>query len=557
MDKNKLDKILEYLETAVNYEKERNRAIKNTGTPFSFEKIISATDNLNDESLNSIKDCLNRTISNKVLKNILLRRAYEVYVREGIHFDEIDFSNLATNSRFQKLKSKILKNDKDLLGVGDEDFLRQVANAIAHGNYVELLDIDGIENSFQNKDAELNLNFKDNGNLTMQYEFSNDDSGYDQKSKDLYEKLRAKKNEVRVTPRELFIVMLDKAINKNCENLKFRYESNYEIDENGNRVKRPATVYYELELTFEDIDEILLFIISSMQQNRFLALVGKEDQGTLFEAIDEGYRSDAEKILDKNNIVLYNSEANVVEDTLTLDDHQKEYFIDEYVRCRELFDKAYYKKIFNADFVADIISTNATTQLKGLSDMLTSSRVRKLAYINFALDRNVRSYFSFVNNLFPMDAPTTIQDFIADETQIAYANKQIYEVYNESLISEILLLLQILEDKGKLSEVYQNNKIMSIVNSLDLDVLNNLRANSKFTDDTKTFIYHLRNSFTHMTYLLNPNGDICIYDQISKRNRNLIYKYNIDIPSLEIIKNELLSKVKMIEHLNDNENSIL
>ena len=86
-------------------------------------------------------------IANKVLKNTMLRRFFEIVVREGI--DGINFTDLSHNTRYLELKKKILKNNPELIGLDNKDFLKQIANAIAHGNYVDLLKIEDLENRWK------------------------------------------------------------------------------------------------------------------------------------------------------------------------------------------------------------------------------------------------------------------------------------------------------------------------------------------------------------------------------------------------------------------------
>lgn len=536
-------KFLKYLDNAVSYEKGKYNAIASTGTPFSFAKILDSVEAYDDEKLKTYGDVNARVLENKILKNTLIRRSYELFLREG--FDCIDFNSLGSNSRYLDLKKKILKNDPDLMGVDDKDFLKQIANAIAHGNYISLFDLDIIEKELSTDNGEIVDWTSQNPYMYFRRQYRKIDG--DAKAQDIIDKLNKHEKYVRVSPREMLLNILEGGMSK-AENLHFKYESNYAFDGSGARVKRPSTVIYDLEISHADMDEILLFIISHIEGSKNIALASKGNPGISENSPTNTYRDDAEQLLALNDVAIFDAQNNCFE-TIQLDDKQREYFISEYIRDRELFDKDYYMGKYKAGLVADLLTTNATTQNMGLGDMLTNSKVNKLAYIRHSIDCKLPTYFNFVNTLYPQDKRKNIIDFVADEMHIAYSNKQIYNTYAECLISETLLLMQIIEDRGLTNLLNGNPVIQNFIDNLDEDVLNDLRVASKYAQDTMTIFHHLRNSLTHINYLQHSDNKLSIYDQVSKRNKNLVYKFDISINDLELIKNEFYSLV--ISHIPD------
>ena len=533
-------KFLKYLDDAVEYERGKLKAIIKPCPPFSTNKIIEQTQKYDEQQFNTSHDCIQHMIANKTLKNIVIRRMFELLIREN--FDQVDFTSLSQIPQYVAIKNKILNNNPELTHVDDGAFLRQIANAIAHGNYVKLLDIDKIEKEWELSKSKMSLDdFKSvSPTLYFQSMYSKDPK-YGNTANNLLEKMNDKSSAVKLTPLELYQSILQSNISP-AEFAEIRYESNYTIDQDGNRIKRPATQIYNLKVSLNDIDQVLFFIISSLKQET--RIIPYQKNGTTIKPLNDSnsYRQDALKMLQVYDMVKHNYQDNTQE-IVELDNAQKKFFINDYVNTRELFTKDFFKKIYGTNYMADVLSTNAGTQYFGLSNLFTNAKIEKLSSVSFALSNNIKSYFSFIEKaLTNPDSQSTI-DIIDDNHKKTYFYKQIFDVYSESLISEVLLLLQILEDHQQLSSLQNNAVVNSIIKRFSAKDLNEMQASSKYNDDSITVIHHLRNSFTHLTYLTNPNGDLYIYDQVSKRNKNQVYKFTINVKSLEKIKDELLSKV--------------
>jgi len=540
-------KILKYLDDAVSYEKDKHMAIKEKCFPFSFGKVIKAVQDLDEEKYKSISDCAKMAIAKKVINNVILRRFFELFIREN--FENVDFSQLSNIPKYRELKKKILKNDPELMHVDDGAFLRQIANAIAHGNYVDLLGIDEIENSFVIRGEDISFeNLRDvSAKLFFQNDFSRYSSEYDENTKSLIEKLNEKSEPIEMSPLEYVQCLINNGTHS-AEALKFRYESNFTIDANGTRVRRPTTKYYDLDISFKDFDQILLFVLSSAKQHKRVVPIKKHNIGNIEPLDDENtLREDAENLLKVYDISIHDFDNNT-DEIIQLDDHQKEFFINDYIQTREMFSRDFFKKIYDVDILADLLSTNAGTQYFGLSNLYTNSKMEKLSATMFALSNNIKTYFSFVNNsLTPSkDQNLHLYEIVEEWQKKTYFFRQVLDTYSESLITEILLLLQILEDGQKLNLLRDNGNIKNIIKTFDPDTLNRLRMSSKYDDDCITILHHLRNSFTHLTYLNNSNDEIFVYDQISKRNKNKEYKFTISIDCLELLKDELLSTVNIL-----------
>lgn len=535
-------KFLQYLDQAVEYEKGKQRAILKTCPPFSCERIVAATSNYDEQTLSTVSDCINKMIGNRVLRNVSLRRLYEMLVREN--FDQLDFSHLSQIPQFQQIKQKVLNNDPELMHVDNGAFLKQIANAIAHGNYVKLLDIDSLENLWTgDKNFSLDSLKNSPATLNLQKMYGKKNPQYSQGVNSTIDKINSHSQSVKVTPFELFQQTLENGMSP-AEFVEIKYESNYTIDQNGNRVKRPSTKIYNLKLSLKDLDELSAFILPSVLQSRNVTATDKPGITPKPLNKDNTPLQDALKFLSTYDMAIYDHNTKTLE-PIELDAHQRKFFINDYVQTRELFPLSFYKSKFN-NYMADVLCTNVSTQYFGLSQLLTNSKMHKISSTSFALSNTPQAYFAFVNSALSNPKNSTEMELVDEYQKKAYYLKQIFDVYPESLISETLLLLQILEDNQQLSSLQNNATINSIINKFSSKDLKAMQSASKYPDDALTVVHHLRNSFTHLTYLNNPNGDIYIYDQVSKRNKNQVFKFSINIKSLEKVKDELLSKVNVM-----------
>lgn len=529
-------KFLEYLDSAVCYEKDKLGAIKKSAYPLSLQDIYKNVDDFELNTLKTMEDCKKRIIANKVLKNLFLRRSFELLVREN--FDGINFSSLAGNTRYILLKNKIIKNHPELNGVDDSLFLKQIANSIAHGNYLEHFKIDDLEKVFDvgGADGDLSQLFSSGGgefylkNLLYPGEGM---KGYDENSRELIKNINKKTPLVKATPLQMYMTILEGRPNNQSEILKIKFDTSRVTGNVGG---------CDIELSFGDIDEILFFLISNTKQDETVVFNPK-NKGTMATLPDENTPlQDLQTMLNYNDICLYSQADNSIED-IVLDDHQLEYFKNDYLETRKLFTKEYYESLYKNSSMADLLSTNNYTGIIGFSNMFTSGKLHKLSYQNYILSSNLKSYINFIFKSFCRQPFTDLQDFIEMEMKNSYGVRQIFETYIESLISETLLLLQIIEDKGLYSQLENNAIIKNIINSMDMSALQHFRISTKYGNDEMSLLKHMRNSFTHLSYLSNPDDNIYVYDRKSKKNRTPDYKFTINAKDLELIKNELFQIV--------------
>ena len=132
--------------------------------------------------------------------------------------------------------------------------------------------------------------------------------------------------------------------------------------------------------------------------------------------------------------------------------------------------------------------------------------------------------------------------FLEITTQKTYGIKQVYETYNESLLSEILLLLQIMEDRSLFRGLRNNERLQEIIDSMDISTLTYFRSGGR-QNDKLSMLRHLRNSITHGNYLITPEGKMFVYDGNVRNDAGLEYKFSLDVRDLETVKDVLFELV--------------
>ena len=208
-----------------------------------------------------------------------------------------------------------------------------------------------------------------------------------------------------------------------------------------------------------------------------------------------------------------------------------------------MFPKENYEELFGNTVFADIVCTNMNTPLIDLSQLHTNSKLDKLAFQLYLLSTDIKSYMGYILQVFKGPKSRQLEDVISNEIKKNHAIKQIYKTYAESLLTEVLLLLQIIEDNGLYDTLGDNTKIGGLLSSMDDSALTHFRSSTKYGNDQLSLLKHLRNSLTHMNYLINPNGELFVYDYKSRKNKTPDYKFSLNMDSLETIKEELKALV--------------
>lgn len=551
-------KFLNYLDQAVNWEKEKQKVLSNLHPPFNSELIVKTMLDFEAEHLTTITDCLERMKALKVFNNTCSRRLFLSLVREN--FDNIDFSTLKTNQAYAKIKAEILSTTPELQFVDDDRFLRQIGNAFAHGNYCSMLDIERLEKIWTcNENIDITHLTKGESNV-FNLQFSPDyklDPNYGTKANMLQKKIyEALKSPDKVSPLQVLLSLFynthDSAIN--IENLKFKYESSRMIDTDGNIVSRPVPKIFELEINSKQLHDLVLLLVAEQTPLMILQQGNQQaKQITLPEGISN---EDVAKLLLKiNDFSIFNKATNI-QTPITFDKNQQTIFINEYVDTRKWFGPEFFASL--PPKLADIIATNQNSHLSSLIDFYSHSVYDVAAACEMANNsRNVirtceYKLLSSQNKCFDLN------DLIINYAEYIGTLKQVFNSYTEALITETQLLLQIMEDNSLFTNCNNNQPLIDIINCIDPNEMAKLRSSTKYKGDVRTVLYHLRDSLSHLLYLNNLNKELFIYDYTSKNNKTPDFKFTISIENLEKIKNELLNivtqHIKSTQISNNNSN---
>ena len=422
-------KYLEYLDCAVRYEKDKLVAIKKAGFPWRPTKVIANVDRFEEETLTTTQSCAKRIISHKALKNLYMRRLYGLVVREC--FDKIDFSQLASNPRYKVLRNNIIKNAPELQGVSDEVLLKQIANAIAHGDYDELLKVDALEEKFhvggEDQDIRSFTEIKTGGQfyLTELTPYT-DFSGVDESIVNLVKNVNHKAPTVKSTPLQFYMRMLEGSEDNKLERLRLKVDPSRFVRQNSDERQSGEL---ELEVSFRELDEILLFIMASMNSSSHLALNPRKDSERVNVLPDKNDAlADVRCMLSINDVVAYNSKDGSVKD-VNLDDNQTEYFYKDYINTRRLFTRDYFAKKYGVRYLADLLSTNNSTPLINLSGVLADSKLDRFSHQNNIISSSVKSHLAYIDKVFANNGSPTLERLVTSHTELNRYMKLITRVW--------------------------------------------------------------------------------------------------------------------------------
>lgn len=547
-------KFLEYLDKSVMWEKEKQIALKNATKPFDIDEILSIIEDFEIKKIKTMGDCVERMKMMKVSNNAFVRREFLSIIRED--FENIDYQKLITNPAYLKVKNEVLQNNPELTFVDDDRFLRQIGNAFAHGNYNSLLDMEKLDNLWiVGEDKEVSFTKSKDLNLYMSYgdEQYQDSPEFNNETNLIRRKLNlALKQDQKVSDLRFFLNMLNNTIDSDTliEKLGFKYESNRTLDEKGNIVKRPATKIFNLEINHRQLKDLMLVLLASKQYTGHIQKNTKPTQKRI-EVLPEGISDEdvAKLILSMNDFSLVDAKNGTTK-PLVLDDKQKSLFINEYVDARKWFGKDFFK-YYNNEQVQDVCATNQFSHLIVLNDFYFKNYLN-IASTDIAIE-STENLFTMADFNLIQGAAKTYNDVIADLSKYIHDLKSVFNTYTESLVNEILLMFQLVEDNQLLSTCENNPTIKTIISSLNQTEMLKIRNSPKYKNDVYSILYHLRDSFSHLMYLNNLNNELYIYDYTSKRNALPDFKFTISIENLERIKNELLNIIKT--HINMQNNT--
>lgn len=550
-------KFLEYLDKSVQWEKKKQIALKSATKPFNKAEILSIIEDFEIKKIKTMSDCVERMKMIKVSNNAFVRREFLSIIRED--FENIDFQKLLTNPAYLKIKNEILQSNPELTFVDDNRFLRQIGNAFAHGNYNSLMDMEKLENLWSvGDDKEVSFEKAKDVNLYLQYgpETYTDSSEFNSDANLIRRKIHYALNKPqKVSDLKWMLHFFNNTKDSDSliETLNFKYESNRMLDANGNIVQRPATKVFNLQINHRQLKDLILVLLASRQFSSHIQMTLKPNT-TSISVLPEGITDeDVAKLLLSTHDCWLVDVINGTTKDLELDAKQKTIFINEYVNSREWFNKEFFDYLEDEQS-KDLCATNQFSHLLILNNFFCKNYLN-IASTDMAIE-STENLFSLADFNLINGMAQNYSEIIADLSKYIYDLKQVFNTYTESLINEILLMFQLIEDNQLLSICENNQTINTIISTMNQTEISNLRTSPKYKSDAHSILYHLRDSFSHLMYLNNLNNELYIYDYTSKRNSTPDFKFTISIENLEMIKNEMLNIIKTYTNLQLNSHNL-
>jgi len=533
---------LKYLDNAVKWEKEKQKMLLKAQKPFNKAEILDIVEDYELSSIQSTQDCVDRVKMIKVLHNTILRRMFLSVVREN--FENINFNNLKQNAAYLKIKNNILLRNPEIGFVDDDKFLKQIGNSFAHGNYNSLFNIERFESLWTGMNQEKVAFNKKNGKFNIvlsDAEVFKSKEDFNYNATLLLNNLKQVFNLPKPVSDLRYMLHYLGSIDDNLELVGFKFESNFMQDENGDIIKRPSPETINLKITHSELDALLVMMFAERSFNLQLSLINKGSNNDEPVQISDGLADDvvASMFLNLNDLVLYNIQDNLVL-KIDLDEKQKEFFINEYVKTREWFGRDFFN--VKDEMLRDLLSTNQPSHIFKLENFLIQNSLN-LSYLDLCVN-NIEQLFDIAEYKKIQYLTQNKSDLITAEGEEIAILKSVFDSYTESLTTEFLLLMQIVEDNGLISLLENCDRINKIIQTLNQDEMGKVRLSPKYKNDIRSVLNHLRDSFSHMIYLNNQNESLFIYDYVSKRNKTPDFKFVISIKQLEQLKDEIFQIVQ-------------
>ena len=408
----------------------------------------------------------------KIITGIAVHRyLFEMAVRERSNY--IDFTKVGSDPKYIAIRDKILKNDKSLTHADCDKIILKICNSIAHGNIVKSFDFDM---------------------------FSSEISAHYQKHKTLDTKD--------------FVMASDYAkLIRKCWSLHFNYESRFEIDKDGKRIKRTTPAVFELEIAPEDITDLMDLVENCVSHIPCYYALAEN-------YIEEGTVGPDGMKINTKNIPLDKYQLS------TIDEVQND-FIDFFSDCRD----ADAEGIKKAGLMIGIF--------RALVEDKTYLKLRELFAIVATLPANLSDAKRSIKQI--VDDASNYAAYKLKQTPVQIANS-IYNsnpsnAYKYLLVSEVATMLETIENCALKTELAK----FEVVDELSKAYHKKTSTTEK--EKTQT-IDKIRNSFVHGNYIVRPSGNFEIYDHKSPTDESLEHKFTLNIKQLEQIRTSCMDTFK-------------
>ncbi len=421
----------------------------------------------------------NVLLANHVLKTGISRFALMMYVREEENF--IKFDKIQNEDAYINVKNKILKNDPSLTHAECNKVLKQICNAIAHGDVLSSLDFEEYErmlNEIYSHSHSLNAKHPD-----MERKYYD---GHIASSR-----------------------------------LKFNYETFFDILPDGTRVRRPRPIKKQLEIAHDDITKIVYLIADNSITMPAAFYINREGNVDVLDLSKPDYESS--------------------KSTYVLDEVQKE--------CLQDLQNKYFNeniKNFEKEFNENISLSMAISKIM-LGEKFKYLKIRELCDVGATISKGLQE---------TKRSARQIYEAIWDLYQEKLKNGYVYKMKNSGseIVSKELNLTMRTVLNADLDNIYKNFLMMQVASMLQIVEQNNLKLKvgsspvvreiaaeyyekDEFSDrEIIKILDNIRDALIHGTYINDVEDRINIYDQVSRTDKTLEYKFTIFNSDLEKIK---------------------
>ena len=405
----------------------------------------------------------------KMITGVAVHRyMFEMAVRERT--DYIDFNKVGSDPKYIEIRDKILKNDKSLTLADCNKIIVKICNSIAHGNIVQSFDF----NVFSAGIADL---YRKHGTLD---------------TKDIY-------------------IASDYAkLVRNCWALHFNYESRFDVDAKGNRIKRATPAIFQLEITPEDITNLMDLVENNINHYPCsYALTG--------DYIEEGSVGPDGKGIKIKKIPLDKQQL------LTIEEVQKD-FVDFFSDCRDAEPEGVKKTGLLVGMMRVLVEDKAYLKLRDFCAICAT-----LPSNLSAARRSVKQIVDDASNY----SMYKLKEKPAQGANSVY-NANPANAYKYLLVSEVATMLGTIEHctlKTELAKCEVIDEISQVYHK---------KAATTEKEKTQT-IDKIRNSFVHGNYIVRPSGNFEIYDHKSATDESIDHKFTLSVSQLEQIRSSCMN----------------
>ncbi|MBP3431755.1 MAG: hypothetical protein J6K39_02755 [Clostridia bacterium] len=436
-----------------------------------------------------------------VLRIAVTRKLFSLAVREQDGF--VDFSSIKTSPDYIKVRDKILKKHPSLANADCNKILRQICNAISHGD---------ILSSFNFKEYEKSVSKI----YAMKKTLSTN-------NKSVVEKFYAKQLV------ESYYLASD---------LEFKYESFFEFLPDGSKVKRDKPMKITLKISEDDIILIMNLILDYTLHEQ----IGKSIYDLTLTSDEK-----KEKMLKPTKGM---DGVNLLPELLNFDEVQK----DAFEKLKAEFEKTIFTHtdIFKLDYknsnsitILELLATGNAMHDISFGSTFTFIKLNRLLTIIELLPININD--SKRNLLDIVSQNCNLGQTINDLNEEDYQELLPYIEYcTDGRMHKELLAIQTITT---LQDVEQNNlkRLVGACPAIQ-QIAKEIYEKETFSDkEIIKIIDNIRDAFTHGTYINNIEDEFDIYDQVSRTDKSLEYKFTVTSDTLEAINFTAISALKALE----------